>query len=502
MAQLSPLEISVMNTALANEGARRQAMQDAYSAYMGHYLHTNVATRPLVTEPGEVDDNVPINLIRPIVDVHADFLFGQMPVFELPDDIDHEDTDTRSAPEQWLDECLRLNNFQVLLMDSAKNGDLFGTPFIRFDTTRPYPASTRYPAPTGLPFPRLISKDPYTMSMKWNPYDIEDITAYVWNSGGANIHDPIVNLPVYEVEIIRRDEGTGEWVITQAFTTIKGDPWSLQERPGPITWPYQWPPMLHWKNIPSPNQAYGYPLVDDTLIQLNKALAYSMSYRQRIDRLHASPHVYTKNVSFALDIRDPVWQLPDMDSEVGIIPPKVDSSQQQATGADIYEFMLEYTSTPTVVIGRADKERITSGVAQLVRMGAAVRRAETRRVMVEPALVEMCRRLFELGGWGSDYIVNVIWPELIPSDPLTKRNIAMIDYKLGIKAEVIVQKLGYQVGDLDPNGPPQGQAQANMAQPQDGVPGAPDTSAGNPNAQMAAMGMSMNGHSNTQNMGD
>jgi hypothetical protein len=474
----------MMQMAVTAGNPRRAVMLRALEAYLGGSSPTAPAERQLVTEPGKTDDNVPVNVIKPIVNAGAEFLFGDpgFPTIEIPTEADGEDTDKQSDPEKWLAECFRLNRHRGLFLEAATNGMLMGTPFLRITTNRPFPNTRK--VGKGRDFPRLTSWDPMTVSMVWDPLDIEDITAYVWSAIDGDVRrqdNATPAMPGYLWQFVFRNE-RGTWTIRNAKSYVGRNFDAPVADQDDIEWPYPWPPVLHWKNLPSPNQAYGEPDVDESLIQMQRALAFSLSKRQRVDRLNAHPKVVTKGVSDRLNPEDPVWEV-DEESDVQLLSPTWNSESAQNTGNDIYAHILEQTSTPSILLGRPDREHITSGTAQLVRMHPIIRKTGARRIMVEPALVELCRRLLELGGYGPDIIVNVTWPELIPADPLTKRSIAKMDYDLGVKAEVLTQKLGYKLSDLDPEGPPKQQAPA-PGMP-GGMPGAPDTNKANAENQKA-----------------
>lgn len=473
------LQQSMMQNALATQALRRTYMEKAYDAYMGIKPRSHESSRLLVTEPGAIDDNVPVNIIKPIVQAQADYLFGDpgFPTVELPTSVDGEDTDVDSQPEKWLKECFRLNNVKSLFLESGINGCLFGTPYIKIVTDNAFKNTSG----TGKDYPRLVSLDPYNMTLVWAPMDTSDISQYIWSAQQGNLHEPYYPFPVNTFQYTERT-GAGTWQIRNTWAPV-GTNQNEQSQGDTITWPYDWPPVLHWKNLPTPNQAYGDPDVDENLIQMQAALAYSLSKRQRVDRKNAHPKVHTSGMTAKLDPADEVWES-DEDAKIELLSPKWDSTAAKQTGDDIYEYILELTSTPSIMLGRTDQMRITSGVAQLVRMAPALRKTGTRRLMAEPAIVELCRRLLELGGFGPDCVVNVTWPELIPVDPLTRRQIAMIDYNLGVKSEVLNLKNGYKLSDLDPNGPPK--QQAPPAAPGAGnTPGSPDTNNTNPDTAAA-----------------
>lgn len=475
---LTPIEISTMARISAEEWARKETMQKAWNAYQGAVPGSNGSTpeRFLVTEPAAVDDNVPINLIGLLVDVSGDYLFGSPPTIELPKEKDAEETDVRSEPEKWLDQVFEANNWPILLLEAGVVGPVFGTTFVGLDTNDPYPN----PENPDKPFPRIVLKDSYCMSIQYDLMDITRIVGYTWQSIGPIIQRPYETLPVTGYQFIRR-KPDGKWTITDAYQRLNGDP--------PIAiasydWPYTWPPIVHWKNLPAPNDPYGKPEVNDSLIQKNAALSFNMSKRQRIDRKHAHPKFVTTGVSHELRAEEDVWELEE-DASAELLAPATTSSSAEQTGLDIYGYILEESSTPAVVVGRAPDGGIPSGVQLLISMQPIIRKTLTKRTMVEPALKELCRRLWELGGFGSDLVAKVTWFPLVPTDPLQQRTIAQTDIEVvGIKRDVIAKGLGYKEGDLDPDFI--SKAQAPLAQPPGGVPGKPDTNSTTPGAQEKA----------------
>jgi len=59
-------------------------------------------------------------------------------------------------------------------------------------------------------------------------------------------------------------------------------------------------------------------------------------------------------------------------------------------------------------------------------------------------LKELCRHLLELGGFGAENPVEIVWPEILPQDMQAERAALQVDMGLGVVSKsTVAQKLGY-----------------------------------------------------------
>jgi hypothetical protein len=426
----SPLVEATMTKILADEAKRKAVLARAWRGFYGEF------PPPLNVTNNGPNDNIIVNLLKPIVNATVYFLFGQQPVIEIPIETDGEgNIATPSAAEKWLKECFRVNHWPSFLQDLGINGAVCGTPYARISTTDPVPN----PMEPARPFPKLHVVDPANMTMRWSPKDIDLVTSYIWEFN--NVDDR--GAPILERQLVRR-ENNGTWTILDQHKPLTGDVRDYVTD-DTTTWPYQWPPFIHAKNLPNPNQPYGAPDITDGLIKLNRTINFNLSNRNRIDRLHGHPKPWIKGMQGQIiDFNaTSVIDIPSEKGEIGQLVPAVDSGPAKMLGDDEYEYMVQESQTPSLVMGKTQTGTPPSGTALRVALWPIDIKTETKKTLYEPLIVELCRRLLQLGGFGANILVNVTWPDMIPSDPEAERRVAIIDEQLGIDPAKIVEKLGW-----------------------------------------------------------
>jgi hypothetical protein len=420
--QIGPLEQAIMAITEQQEKARRDAIAEAQRAYEGDFPD------PLTVEAGEPRDIVKVNLIKPIVNVGVHYLFGEPPEIEVPGAKDGEATGTEDSPqEEWLQECLRRNEWPTFLLDIGINGATGGTPYYGIDTDEPYENTEA--GGSGKPYPRFYCIDPAAMTVRTEPHDITRTVEYEWRYNSARAGADGRPRPVIERKVYALNEGKRSWTIQRQVAYLNPavgqslygqsvDKW--QDDGPPVLWDKPWPPIAHCKNLPAPNQVYGAPDVTDTLIEANKAINFNLSNRQRIDKHHAAPT--TALLGYAGDlniIKSGIGELVGIPGEnvtTAVLAPQVDSSASGVLKAEIHDAMLEESATPSIVLGKVDDGGVPSGVALRMRMAPMLQKTEAKRKLYAPFLVELVRRLFELADFGADIVVTLTWPELVPGD--------------------------------------------------------------------------------------
>lgn len=453
---ISPLEESMMQSVIdAANQAQAQTTRNL-QAYAG--LSQD---QPLTTFPGEPNDNVRANVIKPVVNASRDLLFGTPPEIELPaaqegnppEDVNAEEAERLDEPqepdedpaEEWLEECLRLSDWPVFLLDMATNGGNQGTAIYTIDTDTPNPNKQD----PGRPYPRLLCQNPQEWTIYWDPRDITRTTGYEWeyNSTDKATHRPITGSKLYE----KQDDGT--WLITERYAFKDGRVTAANNNgstpgsspawvvTGTTVWDYQWPPVGHCKNLPAPNSVYGEADFDDTEITLNRAINRSLSNSLRIERYLAYGKPYILGYSGNIDELDTAIgtilgiQGSPQEVQIGQLTPGMTEGQGAGLRAELYSGLLESTSTPSIILGRLNGEAIPSGVALLIRMDPAIRRTTTKRKTYGPMIVELVRRLLELGRWGSDIICSLTWSPIIAGDPAQQVEIAKAEMDAGLSSK-------------------------------------------------------------------
>lgn len=416
------LEEATLNQILAEEEARKASMAKQWDAYNGRF------PKPLRPAPGQPDDNVRVNRIRPIIDASVSLLFGNPPSYELPKSTDGEDSSKRSEPEQYLDDLFNANSWPAKLLDLGINGGVTGTAYLHI-------------VPDD-PFPRIQIMDPTCMSIRWDPRDIDKVQAYIWQYNTLDEK----NRPIVVRQLCERQ---GEiWLITDQHADITAARFNAWINDGdPVVWPHSWPPYLHCKNLPAPNQVYGLADYGEIIIELNKAKNFNLSNRRKIDRFHSHPKTWVRGVEgVSIDIRpDGITKIEGDGAEIGQLVPAIASEAAATLGREIDQAIEQESMTPALLLGRDDGEGVpASGAALRIRLIPANTKLDMKRKLYGPMLVELCRRLLDLKSYGPDKIVRLTWPEPLQVDLMAERQTLLIDQQLGVASKAtIAEKLGY-----------------------------------------------------------
>ena len=441
----SLVDLATAQAIYNSEQNRLREYTEALSAYNGQL------PEPLTIEPGEINDNITVNIIAPIVEANVAYLFGQPFDFDLPGgEIAADDT----PEESWLKACLQANNYPLFLNEFAINGSLAGTAFYKIDTTSPLPNYRK--DLTGPPtFPRLQVLDPACTEVFTDDMNIDRVTMYKYERCTTDKQ----GRTMYKQQLCVLNEDEQSWTIIDRHAYGSGTG-SLYSAKNWITdketvWPYAWPPYGHCKNLPQPNDVYGKPDITRTLIKANKALNFNMSNRNRIDKLHSHPIVYI--IGYNGDVKKldmgpgSLLNIPGgwmgNNPEIGQIVPSIDSSSPRSTADDTYEFALEEAQTPAPVLGRMGAKEINdpSGLALRYRLAPLLKKTEVKEgVTYGPCIVEQMRRIMELAEFGPDQYASLHWAELVPNDPLLERQAMEADLRMGLASvETISEKMGY-----------------------------------------------------------
>lgn len=400
----------------AQEQERLAAYKAAWQAYHG------TMPKPLKVRPGNADDNVIVSKARVIVDTAVTYLFGFGVEWQLGE------TDTDTAAEEWLDTCWTVNRKQTTLLRLAMNGAVCGHVFVKIVPN----------APSTAPYPRLVVLDPAMVRVTWQPDDIEVVDAYTVSWMGVTNGRPTL----FRQRIERQG---AQWVVIDEHAR----PGELVPRwieDGRETWPHDWPPLLDCQNLPMPNEYYGEPDITPDVVQLNYARNFTLSNWQRIIKWFAHPRTWAKGVGgTTLDVgpeQTIVFNSPD--ASLNMLQIASDLAGTGDFDRRIDEAMHEITATPAIATGKLETVGNLSGTALQVLYGPLLSKTRKKRAVYEDFIIELCRRLLDLGGYGADNRVQVTWPELVPSDPLQEAQTMQIHAALGVVSkETMAEKLGY-----------------------------------------------------------
>ena len=288
----------------------------------------------------------------------------------------------------------------------------------------------------AVPYPRLVVLDPASVTVRWEPEDLEVVAQYriQWTT-----LDYRTGKPVSFRQLIERDGNV--WKITDQVSR-DGGRWETRSEE---LWRYAWPPIVDCQNLPNPNEYWGISDLEEDVIQLNRSINFVLSNTARIIRFHAHPKTwgrgFTANqLSVAVD---ETIVLPDPNAELHNLEMTSDLASSITVYERLREALHQVTRVPEVATGKLEHVGALSGVALQILYQPLIEKTETKRRTYGELLVELNRRLLALGGFGEDHHTVVHWPELIPSDPLQEAQAAVLYQQLGVSDDTLLQRLGF-----------------------------------------------------------
>lgn len=404
----------LMDAVAAEELERQLRFKRAWEAYYGR------TPKPLKVRQGGLDDNVQVNYARLIVNKGVSFLFGQDVTFEL-------DETQQTVEEDWLQECWDSLGGALLLQKLALNGAVCGHAWAKLAAPR---------VDSQVLYPRVIVLDPANVSVGLALDDIEQVE---WYKIQYNSVDPHTGEPVVRRQWIEPDGAF--WMITDEESRGGGGWKQVEETP----WRYEWPPIIDCQNLPLPNEFWGMSDLESDVLELNRSIDFSLSNTARIIRFHGHPKTWGKG--FSLDqlkvAIDETIVLNSPEAELHNLEMESDLSSSIAFYDRLREALHEVSQVPEVATGKLEGIGALSGLALQILYQPLMEKTEVKRRTYGGLLVELNRRLLEMGGFGPDNRTVLHWPEMLPTDAMAERQTALLDEQLGVSRDTLLQQLGY-----------------------------------------------------------
>ncbi|HEY1011142.1 MAG TPA: phage portal protein [Herpetosiphonaceae bacterium] len=422
---MHPIARNIHQLYAADYMERLQQQQRAWLAYNGE------SPKPLKVRTGQPDDNVQVNYARTIVNTGVSFLFGDNITFSLAQPAGAAAAAGEPREIQWLNQVWAANRKMTLLHKFGINGGVTGHGFLKI---APPAAGARQP------FPRLINLDPATVNVIWNPDDVDLVDVYVIEYTAMQYERSQRRLmPVNRRQLIERDGS--RWVIIDQTARLGGD---YQDTQAPVYWPYEWAPIIDCQNLPAANAYYGEPDIPKDILELSRSVDFVLSNTGRIIRFHAHPKTIGKGFKAAdIDVGvDGLLCLPNAAADLKNLEMASDLGSSIVFFEKLKEAIYTASATPEVATGKVEDLGQISGVALQVLFRPLILKTMTKRLLTGDMLVELNRRLLEMGGFANRE-TTVGWSQMLPINALEERNVLLIDQQLGASKDSTLDKAGY-----------------------------------------------------------
>lgn len=346
----------------------------------------------LKRKEGAADDNITQNFIGLAVDRSVSRLFRGGVQFNLPEGAD--------AQQEYIDRVWDLNKKEILLYQVGLHGAVYGTPYMKI-----VPDGILDPYTDEL-YPRLIALDPEITRLKTNPMDMAEIESYVIEYMFIRDDKEVRYREVTrhsKVEDYKFDEGEeaterDTWIVEE-FEQVGGGQWQLVRRE---EFPYNFPPILHFKNLPSLKSPYGDSDIDDA-INLQDKSNFIASNTGKIIKFHAHPEVIGTGFSAA--------NMESVDSAVGTFRAitnenaKVFTLEMESDLGSSLKFGEGLRQSIFDISREVDISSMKDNVGALTNFGLhvlytdALDKNDTKRQLYGDAIKELNRRLLVMNGW-------------------------------------------------------------------------------------------------------
>jgi hypothetical protein len=391
---------------------RIEAMARAGSYYQGRH------DPQLRVKFGKYDDNLVTNLCALIVDRSISDMVGSGVTFT------HDD----EATLEWLQSVWDANRQEITLHKSALAACLAGTGYIKIVPDGVIGAD-------GAALPRTVPLDPTWLSIDTAPEDAELIRSYTMQ---YNYEED--GRTKGRKEVTARVGDTDRWeVITYEDATGTGK-WMEMERK---LWGYQFPPIIHWQNLPT-LEVYGEPDLTEDILELQDRYNGVSSNVSKIIRYHAHPKTIitgmSGNTQIAVD-PDKATTLP-AGADAKNLEMQSDLTSSMAYLRELRQSMFDISRT-------VDIDSIQDKVGNLTNFGLrvlyhdALQKIDTKRELFGDMLLELNRRMLIIGGKGDDP-GGVEFSDMLPPNEIEETAALKFDIEMGLcSKETASIKRGY-----------------------------------------------------------
>lgn len=421
----SPNEQMARQRRIDAEKDRRKRMARAWDYYNGHAPKPLRTVDPKTKRALPHDDNVRVNFAELIVNTGVAYLFGD----KLQIDLDG--ADERNADEQWIDQVLPMRQRMLTFQKLAINGGVTGHTF------------SRILPPVGMAEPRVVVLDPGIVTPTWDPRDIDTVTRFKIRFEGD---DPDTGKPrVYETIIEPNDpKAPTSWSIRDHEGSV-----DAKELPmvGEETWPHPFAPIVHTQNLPAPNEFWGEPDLDDDILDLITRIDGAWSNMNKILRLWTKPPTFAKNIDetqLAMLTANPdgINLLPGPDAEVITLKAEANLEQALTFKSQLTSALHEVVMLPEIATGKLDNVGQLSSLAMHVLYGPLIQLTRWKRLTYGLHIDQVVRRLLVVSG-RSEVEPILTWSPIVPTDPKTQAETAVMDSELGVSKRTLLEQRGF-----------------------------------------------------------
>jgi len=375
--------------------------------------------RQIKVKANQADDNLVINFTGLIVERSISMLFGGGVEFDF-------DAEAENEPDkQYVDDVWDANKRGILMHKLAQYGATAGTSYLKI-----------LPGENGK-LPRLVPQDPLYMWIRTHPEDIDTVLEYECL---YSVHDGDEVIGHKELTTLQ-DNGT--WLISRYISTGKGR-WDLLDE---VVWDYDFPPILHWQNLPNADSPYGRSDIEDVM-ELQNKVNFIAGNINKIIRYHAHPKTWGRGLGAQSSAS---WGPDEMVTFTGD-GAHIENLEMHSDLTSSQQYLMVLRQALFDVSRTVDISSMNDKLGALTNFGLrvlytdALAKNGTKRELWTDALSELNRRLLVLNGDEAAEGGEVIWSDdVLPVDERDAAEVMRIERDLGlVSRQTLSAQRGYQ----------------------------------------------------------
>jgi hypothetical protein len=398
--------------AYQEEAAKRgKAITRAWDYYNGDHKE------PLKIQQDGYDDNVILNDIEIFAEKLETLLIGDGLEFDAGSD------DEKTEADEDIMALWDQNRAEILQANLALSGVLEGHVAVRLIPDE------------NLTWPKLQAIKQAHFAAFWDPFDLTQVTWYRLQAAGRRIdyvrgrvdgQTVDAAAPVW-TELGYESQGVEKDILGISQDTEKWELVHAEE------WPYEFPPIVDWQNLPNPNWYYGKADVTGA-IPLNDNINFIMSNLNRIVKYFAHPR--TVGTGFTADdlvatAVGGLWTVENSEATIQNLEMETDAALSRWLAGIISETLWQSG-------GLVDPQTMKDKIGQLTNFGLrvmfadAIGRIGKKRRLYGEGLDEIMNNSFILAGKTPPDSITIIWPNVIPEDDKTEMETLTAEYDRGL----------------------------------------------------------------------
>lgn len=399
------LSFNHLQTLTGSQREQLKKQQALWSYYNGNFKKWLIPK--LLPNGTNIDDNVRISLSRKVVNKGNNFLFGKGLNWQLA-------SGNTTAESVLADIWGNQESQTAFLSELGINGAVNGTFYIQIVAK---PDNTL----------KLKNLDPNWCFVTPDPNDQDQALRYDLRfTVGEDLYRII------------HERNNVNWIYYKQRLTPNG--WVTVEQPVP--WDFDFPFIVHGKNLPNPNSFYGASDLEDA--DINDAINLVASNLNRIIRIFANPIVWGYGFgsnAMNVDTSKIITATADT-AKLEALELARDLSSPQEYLKFLRSMYAEITNVP-----ESDPERLkigaTSGFALEVLFNDLMLKTGIKRSFYGKALIELNRRLLVLSGFPNEQ-TTLHWPNPLPVDKTSETTSDQFELQSGLVSKrTLSTKRGY-----------------------------------------------------------